>query len=103
MSGQRQQNGGNGDDASHVFDDMTMAELAKILLEDNANVERNLSGQMKAMDVRLGGEIGKLGGRMDKLENEFGSLRMEVHQNQITFMKSHDVLEKRVEVLEEKV
>jgi len=107
MDDQGQRNGGNGDDASHVFDDMTVAELAKILLEDHSNMEKNLSQQMNVMDARLSGEIGKLGKEVGSLRSdfgslrsEFGSLRMEVHQNQSTFIKNHEDLEKRVTVIE---
>ena len=107
MADQKQQNGGNGDDASHVFDDMTVGELAKILLEDHANMEKNLSQQMNEMDARLSGDIGKLEKEVGSLRSdfgslrsEFGSLRMEVHQNQSTFIKNHEDLERRVTVLD---
>lgn len=95
---QNQQANGNNGNGNGVFDDMTLKDAVKLLLEEIANVRREI--------------LEELGGRMDKLETEvremkkelngkIDGLRMEVHQNQITFMKGHQDLEKRVEVLEE--
>jgi len=99
MADQQQQNDGNGN-GSHVFDDMTLGEAMTIVLEEIRNVGREIRGDLGGRIDKVGDRLGKVEGSMDKLEKEFGSLRMEVHQNQTTFIKNHEEMEKRVEVLE---
>ena len=111
MQDDKTQNGGNGNgNGSRVFDDMTLGEFAKILFEEIRDVRKELQEDMGAMELRLAGRMDRLEvrsdeivGGMDKLETEFKSLRIEVHQNQTTFIKNHEELEKRFDVLEKKV
>ena len=108
MADQRaQSNGdGNGDngDSKQVYDDMPRYELVDLLIKEMGNVVYEANEKLRE---DLGGRIDKIGHRIGNLESdmnglksEMGVLRMEVHQNQTTFIKNHEGLDKRVEVLE---
>ncbi len=96
-------NGNGNGDSKRVYDEMTRYEVVDLLIRE---ISRVVDGAKEELREDLGGRIdnveNSLGNRMDKLETEMGSLHMAVHQNQITFMKNHEDLDKRVEVLEGK-
>lgn len=87
---------GNGDNGNGQLPDLTNREILKVLLTEIADVRRELKQDIEALSRRMDG----LEGRMDTLEEKVDTLRMEVHQNQTTFITNFDHLEKRVEVLE---
>ena len=95
MSTQEPTNGnGNG---NGVFDSMTLKDAVKLILQEINDVRRELLKD-------LGGRMDKLEGEMREMKKELNGkidgLRMEVHQNQTTFIKNHGDLEKRVTLLE---
>ncbi len=67
------------------FLDMLMQEIADVRLE--------LKKDIAHLDQ-------KLTKRIDTLSSDFQTLRIEVHQNQTTFMHNHNVLDTRVTTLE---
>ena len=107
MQDDRTRNGGNGNGASHAFDDMTVGELAKLLLEDGANNRREILEEVKKGNAALEKKLteafkNELGDTKKGWSKKFDGLRMVVHQNQTTLMKNHEKLEKRVGVLEKR-
>lgn len=100
---------GNGDNGNGGLPDLSNREMLKILLDEIADVRRELKEDIQHVDRKLGGrmdgletEMGSLKTEMGSLRTEMSSLRMEVHQNQITFLKNHEEHGKRLAVLEGK-
>lgn len=73
-------------------------------MQEIADVRLELKGDIAGLKMELKGDIAnldkKLSGRIDSVASQLHTLRLEVHQNQSTFIHNHDALEKRVEVLE---
>lgn len=97
MQNQQGTNGGNGNgNGNGQLPDLTNREILKILLDEIADVRLELKRDIEA----LSGRMDKLEAEMQEMKKELNGkldgLRMEVHQNQIMFMKGHDDLEQRV-------
>lgn len=73
-------------------------------MQEIVDIRRELKEDILGLDQKLYRKIEdvdkKLEKRMDALSADFQVLRMEVHQNQATFITNHDALERRVAVLE---
>lgn len=86
---------GNSNDGNGALPDMTVKEAVGILLQEIDDVNIGIRQD-------LGGRVDRLEKKLDKLDGKVDGLRLEVHQNQTTFITNFDHLEKRVEVLEGK-
>lgn len=71
----------------------TTERMLHMIMDEIVDVRNELKEEIS--DVR-----NELGGRIDTLAQDVRSLRLEVHQNHLTFMKNHDDFEKRVTTLE---
>ncbi|MFH0770153.1 MAG: hypothetical protein V1926_02130 [Candidatus Peregrinibacteria bacterium] len=84
--------------------DLSNKQLLKVLLDEIADVRRELKGDIADLDQKLTKRIDGVGHglskNIDALSSDFQALRIEVHMNQLTFMKNHEELEQRVVVLE---
>lgn len=67
--------------------------MLNILMQEIADVRRELKEDIHELDVRLSGKI-------DTLSSDLHTLRLEVHTNHATFILNHADLDKRVTVLE---
>lgn len=92
---------------------MTNERLAKILLQEIADVRLELKGDFHLLrgdvtslrnDVSvLKNDVSILKNGMSGLKRDFSVLRTEVHQNQISFITNHDDHEKRITRIEAKI
>ncbi|HVW66737.1 MAG TPA: hypothetical protein VHA78_03305 [Candidatus Peribacteraceae bacterium] len=81
---------------------LTNEKMLHILLQEIADVRYELKTDIQNLDQRLSGRIDGLASDVTIIKTDLTSLRLEVHQNHLTFIKNHDDLEKRVTVLEAK-
>lgn len=72
---------------------LTNEKMFGIIMQEISDVHRELRTDMLNLHNELKIDI-------RDVKNEIKGLRFEVHQNQSTFMKNHENLEKRVAVLE---
>lgn len=82
---------------------LTIKRMLGLLMQEIADVRKELKEEMAEVKQDIRHVDQRLGERIDSLASEFRAFRIEVHQNQISFMSNHDHLEKRVTVLETKV
>jgi len=80
--------------------DISNRKMLKILMQEIADVRRELKEDISGLGKRIDSVDQKLTKRIDTLSSDVQTLRLEVHQNQTAFMKNHDKLERRVAVLE---
>ncbi len=83
---------------------LTNAKMFAIIMQEISDVHRELRTDILSLRSELKTDIfsldQKLSKKIDSLSTEVKGLRFEVHQNQSTFIKNHEDLEKRVAVLE---
>ncbi len=96
------------DDDTIDWNTVPPAKMFHIVLQELVDVRNELrqefSDGMTNMNAELKADIakvdGKLSKKIDALSSDFHTLRLEVHQNQTTFIKNHESFENRVTVLE---
>ena len=88
---------GNDDDGLEYLSNKKMLD---ILLQEIADVRYELKNDIRNLDLKLSKRMDGLDGKIDVLSSEIATLKIEVHQNQTTFIHNHQELEKRVSVLE---
>ncbi len=88
------------DDDIDGVPEMTLSKAVQVLMQEIADVHYELSNKMAELKQDIASVDQKFTKKFDGLSSDFGSLRMEVHMNQATFMKNHDALEKRMVVME---
>lgn len=84
--------------------DLSNRQILSILMQEIADVRLELKSDIAGLRTELKGDIfglrTELKGDIAKVQSELHTLRIEVHQNQSTFIKNHDALEKRVTTVE---
>lgn len=92
------------DDDTDELPDLTNRELLRVVMQEIADTHLELRGDIADLRMELKGDIAnldkKLSGRIDSVASEFHTLRLEVHQNQSTFISNQMALEKRVKAVE---
>jgi hypothetical protein len=88
------------DDDDDSIGEISNSKMLKILLQEVADVRLELKQDIASSHTELKQHIVNLDQRMKMLDSKFDVLRLEVHQNQATFIQNHDSLERRVVVLE---
>ncbi len=79
---------------------LVMQELVDVRNELRQEFRDGMANMKAELKADIANVDGKLSKRIDALSSDFHTLRLEVHQNQITFMKNHESLDNRVTVLE---
>ena len=99
------------DDDDGNLPDLSNREILRIMMQEIVDVRNELkeefSSGLQTLDQKLSGKIDALSSDFKTLKSDFKTLRsdfytlkLEVHQNQSTFIVNHADLEKRVMVLE---
>jgi hypothetical protein len=92
------------DDDSIDWNSVPPAKMFHLVMQELVDVRNELRQEFKdgmaSMKTELKADIAKLDGRVGRLESEVHTLRLEVHQNQTTFMANHASLDRRVTALE---
>lgn len=80
------------------------AKMFHIVLQELVDTRAELKGDIADLRRELKEDIAnldkKLSGRIDSVASELHTLRIEVHQNQSTFISNQTALDKRVKILE---
>ncbi len=84
------------DDESGELPDLSNREMFRMIMQEIADTNHELSGKIDGLSKRIDG----LGEKISKVGSELHTLRLEVHQNQSAFMTNHAGLDKRVTTLE---
>ena len=95
------------DDDDGNLPDLSNREILRIMMQEIADVRKELKEDIGALDLKFDRKIDALSADFKVLKSDFKTLRsdfytlkLEVHQNQSTFILNHTDLEKRVMVLE---
>jgi archaellum component FlaC len=83
------------DDDNGTFDDLTNRDMLRIILKEIADVSRELK---EGFDETYK----KLDKKIDALSSDVKGLRLEVHQNQTSFIENLEEIDERVKILEAK-
>jgi hypothetical protein len=75
---------------------MTTKQMFSVVLQEMIDIRREILTEMR-------GGFQRLDKKIDSVALELASFRKETRLNQTTFIVNHDLLEKRVKKLEEKV
>lgn len=86
---------------------LSSQEMFRMIMQEIADTNHELSGKIDglkeditSLDRKLGKRIDGLDEKVNKVASELHTLRLEVHQNQSTFIANQAAMEKRVKVLE---
>lgn len=88
------------DDDTDDLPDLNNREFLRIVMQEFADTNRELSGKIDAVASDLKDVKKELVDMKKELKSDIHTLRIEVHQNQSTFIANQAALEKRVKVLE---
>lgn len=92
------------DDDTTGLPDLSNRDILRIMMQEIADVYADLKKDMVDIDGGLTQKIDNIASDMQVMKKELKSdihtLRLEVHQNQTSFMANHTALEKRVTTLE---
>ncbi len=81
------------DDEFGELPELSNRDLLRILMQEIVDTRNELIERMDLMKMELKKDVVKVG-------SDLHTLRLEVHQNQSTFIGNHTALERRVKVLE---
>lgn len=81
------------DDEFGELPELSNRDLLRILMQEIVDTRNELIERMNLMKMELKKDVVKVG-------SDLHTLRLEVHQNQSTFIANHTALERRVKVLE---
>lgn len=85
------------DDESGELPELSNRELLRVLMQEIADTNHELSEKIDGLDKSMRKEMVDM---KKELKSDIHTLRLEVHQNHTSFIANHDALEKRVIVLE---
>ncbi len=92
------------DNNNDELPDLSNREILRVVMQEIADTHKELRGDIAELRTELKGDIAnldkKLSGRIDSVASEVHTLRIEVHQNQSSFIANQMDMEKRVKVLE---
>lgn len=92
------------DDDTDELPDLTNRELLRVVMQEIADTHLELRGDIADLRTELKGDIAdlrtELKGDIAQVKSELHTLRLEVHQNQSTFISNQMALEKRVKAVE---
>lgn len=81
------------DDDTIDWNTVPPAKMFHIVMQEIADTHKELRGDIANLDK-------KLTTRIDSIASQLHTLRLEVHQNQTTFISNQTALENRMKVLE---
>jgi hypothetical protein len=81
------------DDEFGELPELSNREMLRMIMQEIADTNKELSGKIDGVERNLGK-------RIDALASDVHTLRGEVHRNHSTFIANQTALEKRVKVLE---
>jgi 5-enolpyruvylshikimate-3-phosphate synthase len=81
------------EDDTGELPDLSNREILRVVMQEIADTNKELRGDIANLDT-------KLSDRIDAVASELHTLRLEVHQNQSTFIVNQAALTKRVKALE---
>ncbi|MFH1670727.1 MAG: hypothetical protein ABIA92_04030 [Patescibacteria group bacterium] len=95
------------DDENNGFEDMTNREILRIMLQEIADVRRELKEDIEGVrqelkvDIQsLQSDIKTIKSDVKNLQSDVKNLRAEVHQNHTSFIHNQEDMEKRIVSLE---
>lgn len=88
------------DDENGELPDLSNRELLRVVMQEIADTNKELSGKIEAVNIDLKNDIAGVKKDLKDLKSDVHTLRVEVHQNQSTFIANQTALEKRVKKLE---
>ncbi len=86
--------------------DWSNRKIVKIILDEIADVRRELKEDIHALDEKVGKldtKVNQLDTKVNQLAAEMRHMRSDFHRNQVSFIENQTDMDKRVCVLEVKV